>query len=287
MKLVIYKIIILIILISTFGFSSNKGDNQFENLIEIEIKNGKTLKSNINPLYNWGFYLDNGDGISYRVIKIIKTKSKEYIKSLQSIISNLNITQQQNTYLIDFTDANLPIVKYKKKHLFQDHIYLFNIVKYQEKQFEFQLQKRPTFSNNIICQLSVSNGRFEKEELYHDVLRYSCGAGFLYPFKNNKLSLLMNASIAHDWLSLTHDENAKPEEYQYAKPKGYPAGTISEFSPYLSILYQYNYPFNNIVIDIGTRYFFSNKLSSQDSRFVFHVGIGWKIDINKPRLNTY
>lgn len=280
MKFNIYKIIALFVIIYSICYSQNDKVIQNEYLITVNIKNGMIIESKIRRLHNWGFYIEDGRGLSYKVIRRLTTPSKSLIDSLQTIISDLEIIDDNSFYTADFTNASIPIIERKINRLFRNHIYVLNFIANPGEQIEMQLLKSPIISKYFIGQLAYSIGWWQKSDEIHNIMRYSFGVGLIYSASKYKTSIMMNTSIAHDWVFYRNEVNDLP--------KGYPKGTNSVHSPFITFLYQYYMPSKPYIINIGIRYYFLERLPLHKNHIIgINIGLGWSFDVNTPFSTTF
>jgi len=268
MNKILLKSIIVLIIFNNYIFSNSlviKDSN-----IKITLNTGEVTQSNINELHDWGFYIAQNKGLSYKVIKNIETESEIFVDSIEKILKDIIISQEGNLYILDFKNAKPPIVKSKIQPAFKNYTYVLNLNMTPDPIFQFQLQNTLSRNEYITSEISFSGGSYKKNNAYHKILSFSYGIGIQKIIKNNYCAVLLNYSASVDGLST--DNSTK-----FSK-KGYPIGSYKAYSTYFSFKYKINNPKKKYIFNIGTNIHFSDKLESQSSYVTFNFGIGYKIN---------
>jgi len=233
---------------------------------KIELKSGRHLEVVITQVDYWGMWLKSNQGLSYKVIGTLTTKSRELMTEIQSYVENLHISSETDAVSAEFSDASFPPVLDKHPGVFRSHSYTLSALSSRGDNLSVKLTRVPRSIDWVAFQFSFDQGWYTKY-LSYNVSRISFGLGLRYPMVNQDLVVMANVSYIQSW------QKYPPSRKYDAR---YPAGTKEQVSYFLSADYRRYFFSSPFYISLGARAYLTNiPIADKTTRASINVGVGY------------
>lgn len=255
---VVCHILFILFVLTSIVFSQDENSN-----VKINFKAGNILNSKIIGVKPWGLELEENQTLSYGVIKNLELFEQHFIDSIAIYVKDLEIVQEGDLYLVNFTNAEIPKFEVKKNNVLTNKYFFLNFMSNRAENFEFSFNFSVKEFENFIMQIAFSTGRYSPDETY-SVNAYTIGLGIQIPIKFGQLTNSIHYGVKN--LSISDGRYISPIFINYG----------SEESVYINSRYKNDYN-ETFIYGVGIRYYLENiTIKKVTTRFSFNLGIGIK-----------